>query len=289
MNQVLQRTILEERRQYQQLYLQIHTDWTRDVLGVEGHGYANAIETLRFCRSIRRRRRLKTPTQLPLSEISKLREWISSPQSSMLVAQGRGIRASSMDFAIDFIDAIRRNKKVLAIWALPRNFDTAPPPSLSAIMQTLVLQMLDAQPGGLGGGVNPALLQQMKGQIPISQWVSILEECASRFESVFIIIDASLLELSMRNEQYQAHQEAGQVVEELQRLVDQRTRGGLKVLIASVPLGVNWLVSAPVTKGIMHVFTDRGIPQEKRMWGPRSRALAIRQERFTTSRLGMQE
>ena len=273
------------------MYLQINTDWSREALGIEGHGYASALDTLIFCRSIRRRRRLKTPTQLPMSEVSKLKAWINSPQSSLLVAQGRGIRASSMDFAIDFIDAIR-NKKALAIWALPRSFDTAPPPSLSAIMQTLVLQLLDAQPGGLRGGVNPTLLQQMKGRIPISQWVDILEECASRFENVFIIIDASLLELSLHNEQYEAHQEVRQVVEELQRLVDQRARGGLNVIIASVPLGVNWLVSAPGANGAlsaMHVFTDRGVPQEKRMWGPRSRALAIRQERFTASRLRMQE
>lgn len=273
------------------MYLQINTDWSREALGIEGHGYASALDTLIFCRSIRRRRRLKTPTQLPMSEVSKLKAWINSPQSSLLVAQGRGIRASSMDFAIDFIDAIR-NKKTLAIWALPRSFDTAPPPSLSAIMQTLVLQLLDAQPGGLRGGVNPSLLQQMKGGIPISQWVDILEECASRFENVFIIIDASLLELSLRDGQHEAHQEARQVVEELRRLVDQTARGGLKIIIASVPLGVNWLVSAPGVNGAlraMHVFTDRGVPQEKRMWGPRSRALAIRQERFTASRLRMQE
>ncbi|KAF4872035.1 ATPase family AAA domain-containing protein 3 [Colletotrichum siamense] len=77
-----------------------------------------AADSLDWCRSMRNRRRQKAFTQLPLPEISKLKLWVSDSSSSLLLAQGRGVATSALDFAADFIDIVIDHDYPV-IWALP--------------------------------------------------------------------------------------------------------------------------------------------------------------------------
>ncbi|KAI3320473.1 hypothetical protein HD806DRAFT_506518 [Xylariaceae sp. AK1471] len=288
MNRYLYARLLNEQGEHQKPYLQMHAEATCEAITGACGTTIGWEETLAFCRLIRSRRRLRTPSRLPQSEVSKLKSWISSPESSLMIAQARGLVGSSMDLAIDLIEALL-DRKAPIIWALPRSFeaDDMQPP-LSSVLQSLALQILRLEGNAAGSrGLSATSVEQLNTSISLPQWSTILEDLTSNLKQLFIIIDANLIGVAKDTREKCANRQAGfDVVKAFQRLIGSRSQGGLKIMIASWPSSVNWSASFGEVMGdILELFTDRGIRQERRMATPKFRALAIRQGRIVAREL----
>ncbi|KAI1333971.1 hypothetical protein F5Y15DRAFT_403337 [Xylariaceae sp. FL0016] len=138
-SRMLQSEMLFHQQGQDSLLLEWQTENLRQFLSSVNTTYGSADEMLAFGRSMRNRRRLRTPTQMPRAEISKLEGWASSQQSSFLVAQSNGIKSSSIDFAMDFLDIIIE-AGVPIVYALAVGYNDSP--TLIGVLQSLVLQVL---------------------------------------------------------------------------------------------------------------------------------------------------
>lgn len=236
-------------------------------------------KSLAFCKSMRRRRRQTLPTQLPVATLSKLRAWVSDPSSSMVLAQGRGIKTSSLDFAVDFLDAILdRNYPV--IWALPGDKDSPQPnPSVTGILRSLISQLLELESGQGLNGASPVQLRQFQGKTSIRHWFQLLERCIASFPRLFIMIDTSLVQCSLENEAGDdEYFTLGDFIDNMSDIVSRRGKDGLKVVIAS------WRFDAAASLEAYEVFkdmqfvTDMGRRVERLMRQPKYRAILRRRE-----------
>lgn len=100
-------------------------------------------DSFAHCQSMRTRRRRKLPAQMPMAALTKLKIWVADPESSILMAQVQGVRASSLDFAVDFLEAVCE-RNYLVVWALRSNLEpgsVAPP--FAAILRSLISQVLE--------------------------------------------------------------------------------------------------------------------------------------------------
>ncbi|CRK05579.1 hypothetical protein BN1723_001594 [Verticillium longisporum] len=97
-------SLLGVQHEYKQLFRKGQVEDIRNYLLLEDTPESD--ESLAYCRSMRNRRRRTMPTQVPVSALETLESWVSDPSSSLLLAQGQGIRSSSLDFAADFLDAV---------------------------------------------------------------------------------------------------------------------------------------------------------------------------------------
>lgn len=151
-----------------------------------------ADDSLAWCRSMRNRRRHKAPTQILLSELSKLETWASSPSSMLLLAQGKGVRASSLDFATEFLD-ILAGHDLPSIWALPSTVNGAQEDSseisVSGVLRSLISQLLVLNPALVTEGANPLTTKQFRTATTIRRWFRLFETCASDFRRLFVVID----------------------------------------------------------------------------------------------------
>lgn len=234
-------------------------------------------QSLSFCKSMRRRRRQILPTQLPAATQSKLKDWVSDPSSSMIIAQGQGIRSSSLDFAVDFLDAIL-DRKYPVIWALPGDNDRGQPiPSITGILRSLISQLLELESGQTIDGANSVPFRQFQGNTSIAHWFQLLERCIAVFPRLFIIIDTSLVQCSLedeaRNDEYCT---LGEFIARVSHIVSRRDKDGLKVVIAS------WRFDTASSKEASEVFsdipfaTDMGRRVHRMMRQPKHRAIIRR-------------
>ena len=230
-------------------------------------------ESLTYCRSMRDRRRQKLPTQLPKPALSKLKEWASDTTSSLLLAQGHGVRTSCLDFATDFLDAVLQQGHPI-LWALPLSVeDTTLQPSITGILRSLISQALSLNPAAMDEGVNPITIKHIKSAMTIDQWFAIFERCISCFPHLFLVIDIGLVEVATAHEESeQMPCTVGDFVEHISEIVKRRgNRGSLKVII------VCWRFSALTSLDIsevfdeMHIKTDMGKRVERLIRQPKYR------------------
>lgn len=234
-------------------------------------------KSLSFCKSMRKRRRQTLPTQLPAATLSKLKDWVLNPSSSMVLAQGQGIRSSSLDFAVDFLDAIL-DRKYPVIWALPGDNDRGQPtPSITGILRSLISQLLELESGQALNGGNTVPLRQFQGNTSIAHWFQLLERCIATFRRVFIIIDTSLLQSSFEDEgRDDEYYTLGDFVASISDIVARRDKDGLKVVITS------WRFDTAASMEASEVFsqrqfaTDMGRRVQKLMRQPKYRAVTRR-------------
>lgn len=230
-------------------------------------------ESLAFCKSMRRRRRQTLPTQMPVATLSKLAAWVSDPSSSMVLAQGQGIRTSSLDFAVDFLDAIlHRNYPV--VWALPGDNDRAQPsPSITGILRSLISQLLELEPVQPQNGLSPVALKKFQANTCIRHWFQLLERCIAVFPRLFIIVDTSLVQSSLGDEVRDEYFTLGDFIDSMSEIVSRRDKDGLKVVIVSWRFDTTTSLEASEVFDEMQFATDMGRRAQRLMRQPKYRVM----------------
>ncbi|KAJ9131624.1 Nacht domain protein [Pleurostoma richardsiae] len=246
-------------------------------------------DTLSYCRSMRNRRRLKVPAQLPLSELQKVKAWLAEPSSSILLAEGQGVRTSCLDFATDFLDAVL-DAGYPVLWALPSAVqdEAAAVPSIKGILRSLILQALELDPALVSEGCNPVTKQHIRSAASFEQWFDLLERCLSNFARLFLIIDMGVIEaaLSQESDDDEVPYTVSSFVERLTELVKTRRGGGLKVVVVSWKFEA---VASLETEEIIdetRIFTDRGRRVERLMRQPKYRAAFKQRNKRFSGQLG---
>ncbi|KAK1658315.1 hypothetical protein BDP55DRAFT_683009 [Colletotrichum godetiae] len=236
---------------------------------------AVADDSLAWCRSMRNRRRQKAPTQLPLPELYKLRAWASDPSSSLLLAEGQGVKTSSLDFAADFLDIVLEHGYPV-IWALSSIVtevdDNSLVPSITGIIRSLISQALVLNDAVVVEGTNPLTPKHFKSAVTILQWFDILQRCVSTLKRLFIVLDMNAIEAAL--EQTEAEDQLFRISDFMERItrVCQSGGGTVKVIIVSWKFGADTFIDAETFSDDRHLFTDRGRKTERLMKQPRFRA-----------------
>ncbi|KAF6838383.1 hypothetical protein CPLU01_02495 [Colletotrichum plurivorum] len=248
-----------------------------------------ADDSLAWCRSMRNRRRHKAPTQILLSEISKLETWASSPTSMLLLAQGKGVRTSSLDFATDFLDIIA-GQGLPSIWALPSTVNGiqggSSEISVSGVLRSLISQLLVLNPALVTEGVNPLTAKHFRTATTIRRWLQLFETCTSDFRRLFVVIDMGVIETACRHEEAEDQLfNLTDFFEEVSRMIQRRRSGGLKIIVVSWRFEQNSPLDNEDIFGVMRVFTDRERKVERLMKNPKFRSTARRGRRVFTKRL----
>lgn len=253
------------------MMLEWQTENVRQALGSSGSVYGNTDEMLAFCRSMRNRRRLRTPSLLPRSDVGLLKAWVENRQSSVLVARGQGLRNSSIDFATDFLDAAL-DSSVPAIWVLPSSFEERP--TLVGILQCLVLQIMSAKGGG---NFDVVTLQDLRAATTVPHWLVILERCSKRLEKAYVVLDMSLIQKSTTQEFDESENwDAHMFLDRLRGILKRRAGGWVKVVLVSWMTDMLESLTWDSSQDLVRISTDRGIIRERRLWVPKFRGLARR-------------
>jgi hypothetical protein len=251
--------------------LEWQTENIRQALQSSGTAYGNTEEMLAFCRSIRNRRRLRTPSLVPKPEITRLKDWAEDRRSSILVARGQGLRNSSIDFATDFLDAAL-DSQVPTIWVLPSSVDEQP--TLVGILQCLVLQIMNVK-GGIS--FDMVTLHDLRTATTVKHWLTILERCSTRLERAFIVIDLDLIQNSTTYEFNKLDGwDARKFVDRLQSILHFKARGWVKIVLVSWASETLERLLWDLSQDLARIYTDRGLAQERRSWGPKHRGPARR-------------
>lgn len=240
-------------------------------------------ESFAYCQSMRTRRRRRLPTQMPMAALTKLKAWVSDPSSSMLLAEGQGVKTSSLDFAVDFLEAVReRNFPV--VWALrsdPEPDRAATP--VVAILRSLISQVLELDTGVTISSAHGLTLTNFKNVTTVQQWLDLLERCVSRVPRLFIVVDMATIE-DTDNDKVDNYFSANEFVEHMSAIIDRRHGGGLKVMIISWGMdstAVSALDTTVDTWDDMRIFTDMGRKVQRLMRQPKYRAFyKKRQDHF---------
>lgn len=218
-------------------------------------------QSLARCKLIRKRRRQTLPTQLPAATLSKFKNWVLDPSSSMVLAQGQGIRSSSFDFAVDFLDAIL-DRKCPVIWALPVNNERGQPTiSITGILRSLISQLLELECVLAPNGMNLLPLRQFQDITSIRHWFQLLERCIALFPRLFIVIDTSLVQRSLEDEaSNHEYFTLGQFMTGLSDIVARRDKNGLKIVIAS------WRFDTAASMEASEVFSEKQFATDMGLW-----------------------
>ncbi|KXH49269.1 hypothetical protein CNYM01_06985 [Colletotrichum nymphaeae SA-01] len=266
-------SLLALEEQHKQMFRASQLEDIRTVALLEDS--AVAANSLEWCRSMRNRRRQRAPTQLPLSELHKLKAWASHPSSSLLLAEGQGVRTSSLDFAADFLDIVLEDGFPV-IWALPSIVteidDDSLVPSVSSIVRSLVSQALALNEAMVGEGTNSLTPKHFKSVVNIHQWFDLLERCVSSFKQLFIVLDMSAIEAATRHRE--AEQQNFKISDSIERIsrIAQSNGGTVKVICVSWRFTMNIGIDAESIFDDRRLFTDRGRKIERLMRQPRFRA-----------------
>ena len=247
-------------------------------------------DSLTYCRSLRNRRRQRTPAQLPASEIAKLQAWLHDPFSSLLLARGRGVRTSSLDFAVDLLDAVLEAGYPV-VWALPGTTSegeahgTAEGPSLTGVLRSLVLQVLNINARAMSEGVNPVTSQHFRSATSAEHWFCLLERCIAPLPRLFVVIDmgilGSALERDRDSDDNGEQLQIGDVIKRLEQLARLSGGGGqvLKIVVMSWQFDSARILEAEeVFDADKQIVTDGGRRHERLMWQPKFRAMFRRQK-----------
>lgn len=202
--------------------------------------------------------------------------------SSLLLAQGRGNRTSSLDFAADFLDIIlERGYHVL--WALPSAAEEhGSIPSMTTVLQSLISQALTLNPGIVSEGRNPVTTEHFKLATSIHEWMALLERCISSFPRLFLVIDINLIQLAVGHmENDPGFFSLRNFVEQLSDLVNNRLESGLKIVVISWRFDTVTSLDAKEIFDEAQIFTDMGKRMESLMRQPKFRSASRRRsQRF---------
>ncbi|KAF3353431.1 hypothetical protein VD0004_g4977 [Verticillium dahliae] len=280
-------SLLGAQHEYKQLFRKGQVEDIRNYLLLEDTPESE--ESLAYCRSMRNRRRRTMPTQIPVSALETLESWVSDPSSSLLLAQGQGIRSSSLDFAADFLDAVL-DKDYPVLWALPSASEEEPlKPSISGILRSLISQALALDPSIVSEGVNPVNMKHFKMCKGVQQWFALFERCITRLPRLFLVVDMGLIELATSHED-EEHEffKVDHFVEFLAEMISRRVKGGLKIAVLSWRFAVSTSLDADEVFDQRRIFTDQGRRAERMMRKPKFRAMLKKRnqrfvERFSSS------
>ncbi|KAF9764610.1 hypothetical protein IL306_002779 [Fusarium sp. DS 682] len=270
--QMLQSQIMIDLRDQKQFFRSSQLEEIQTMLLLEDTPLPD--KSLPYCVSMRNRRRRKVPTQIPVSDILKLKQWLSDPSSSLLLAQGQGVRTSSPDFAADFINAVL-DKGYPILWALPSPVEEGDSnPSVIGILRSLIIQALALAPEIVSDGVNPIRTQHLRNIIAIDQWFSILKRCLTKIPRLFVVINMALVEVAVNSDELEGMAfKACDFIQKVSEMVHNRTRGGLKVVIISWQFQTITSLEANEVFGDEQIVTDSGRRMERLMRLPKYRAV----------------
>jgi len=287
-NQTLQSQMLLGMHSQRQLFVSAQLSHVEDTfLPAPGLSHDDA---LTYCRSLRNRRRQRTPAQLPTSEIAKLQIWLQDPLSSLLLARGRGVRTSALDFAVDLLDAVLEAGYPV-VWALPGTIsegearDVAEGPSLTGILRSLVLQVLNLDTRAMSEGVNPVTSQHFRSATSADHWFCLLERCITPLLRLFVVIDMGILESALEHDRDSDHGgeqlHIGDVIKRFEQLAQPGGAGGrvLKIAVISWRFDAARVLEAEeVFDADRQIVTDGGRRHERLMRQPKFRAVFRRQK-----------
>ncbi|KAF2188503.1 hypothetical protein K469DRAFT_703077 [Zopfia rhizophila CBS 207.26] len=254
---------------------QNYTTWQLDsILSLQSsEGLPSQEDSLKYCRSMRRRRRVRTPGSLSVSEMQRIRDWLTAESSSLLIAQAQGIKTSARDFAVDLLDVIIE-LQIPAIWALPWSTEEDEVISLQDILKSLVVQAINLNPDLCGNGINPISVNNFKRTKTEKEWFAILDKCLKSFARIYVFIDLELIEQASQD----SNMESSEFIEGLQQFTQRCSTGIVKIVVLS------WKY-ASIAEGddedldAVFVKTDRGRQRLHLMRDPRYRAaFALRQK-----------
>ena len=163
---------------------------------------------------------------LPLPEVSRLSQWASLQNHSLLILQG-GSLAVSKAFMVDLIDLVR-DTKLPIIWALryANYWDTST--TCIDVLRMLVLQALQMNPRVLAQGPNPITFTHMREASSAADWLCILARALHGLPRIFIALDSGLLSHVTTNSKAEAT--------ELVDLLLSGLPGSVKILVSAVNL-----------------------------------------------------
>lgn len=121
-NNATQTEILLDLRSQRSFFQASQVEEIRHLMLTEG--VLDNLDSPAHCQSLRRRRLRASPSQIPPRQVRRLKNWLentssaASSSSILLAESSRGVRTSSVDFAVDFLAAVRE-KGVPVVWALP--------------------------------------------------------------------------------------------------------------------------------------------------------------------------
>jgi hypothetical protein len=217
------------------------------------------------------------PTHIPVSDILKLKQWLSNPLSSLLLAQGQGVRTSSADFAADFINAVLE-KGYPILWALPSPVEGGDSsPSVIGILRSLIIQALTLAPNIVSDGMNPIRTQHLRNIVAVDQWFRVLERCLTKIPRLFLVVNMALVEEAVNSDELQGMTfKASDFIQNVSEMVHNRTRGGLKVVIISWQFETVTSLETNEVFGDVQIVTDLGRRMERLMRLPKYRAVLKR-------------
>ncbi|KAI1844019.1 hypothetical protein JX266_009885 [Neoarthrinium moseri] len=277
-NSALQNQVVFDMREQKQFFRAAQLeDIRKRVLVEDTPDYESNLED---CQIMRNHRRQRLISQVPSSEITKLKSWLEDPSSPLLLAKSRGVKTSSLDFAIDFLGAVREQGYPI-IWALPsRDQENVSSTSLPAIIRSLILQVVALSSETLSNGLGVLNAQKFKEASSVHTCSLLLQQCLVAISAVMIIIDLGVLisDCSLGSSRSSLC-EAEELVELLVKISRQRDRRGLKIIVTSWNSELNPVLSTEDTMGYHEVITDRGRKVEKMMRRPKFRGLHRQREK----------
>lgn len=219
-----------------------------------------------------------------MAALTKLKAWVADPSSSVVLAQGQGVKTSSLDFAVDFLDAVRE-RDYPVVWVLRSNLEAgrAAPPVV-AILRSLISQVLELETTVTGRPRADGLtLTSFKNVTTIQQWLDLLERCVSAVPRLFIVADMATIEDvddNIDGEYFTARD----FLEHLSAMVIRRKQGGLKIMAISWKSDIVTSTLDGAGNDIsddMRIFTDMGRKVQRLMRQPKYRAFyKKRQQQF---------
>ncbi|KAI0484854.1 hypothetical protein GGR56DRAFT_662776 [Xylariaceae sp. FL0804] len=275
--------------EYKHMFQKGQIEDIQKTLLLESDDVPVADDSLAYCRSMRNRRRQRLPTQMPSPALALFRAWLSDPSSSLLLAQGQGVRTSALDFAADLLDAVLQRERHPVLWALPSSSSQAggaPPPSVSGILRSLVSQALAVDPGVVSEGRHPVTAKHFKSEMGIREWFALLERCVSRLPRLLMVVDVGLIEAATESEDSESEYfKASEFIDQLSDIIGRRSIGGLKIVI------VSWRFSIATSSEVSEVFgpgrqifTDMGKKTERLMRQAKYRTMFKRRNQAFSER-----
>lgn len=195
----------------------------------------------------------------------------------MLLAEGQGVKTSSLDFAVDFLEAVRE-RHFPVVWALRSNLepDGAATPVV-AILRSLISQVLELDATGMArSSADVMTLTNFKNVTTAQQWLDLLERCIFAVPRLFVVVDMATIgdtDDDRMEDCFSAHG----FLEHLSAMVDRRRGAGLKVMAISGGMDATAAsardsTTVDTSSDDMRIATDMGRMVQRLMKQPKYRA-----------------
>lgn len=238
--------------------------------------------SLTYSRSLRHRRQLRQPVDISPMEISKFKQWLMSDTSSVLLAEAKGIKTSSKDFLVDFLNQTIE-QQAPTIWAIPHSLGDEQRLSITEILCSLVVQSLQLDSSALTAGRNPVTINHFQSDMSIEQCLQMLERCWQAISRLYVVIDLALVEKALENDSFRPIN----FVHGMQNIVERHSGGVLKILIASWRFEAVTMLPPAEVFGDSTIATDKGSRAARLARNPKHRAILTARSRNRASGFGI--